>query len=141
MAIIVEYIRLEELELKVRPEYSGNLQFNLSFNCRSEFPEPHRLIQITDWNLAHGMENAPFVFRFKYVSEFRHDGEGTPTIEEFAESNAPAYVVPYARELIANITARLGVVPPLVLPPINVFKLVQTAKSQSDQGNSRSSTE
>ena len=133
MAIIIISIRLAELEFKIHPEHAGNLNFDIGFSCKSEYPEPNHLIQTTEFDLARGMEDAPFTFKFKYISEFRSDGEGPPTIEEFAEANAPAYIVPYARELIADITARLGVVPPLILPPINVLKLVQEAKERTEQ--------
>jgi preprotein translocase subunit SecB len=45
------------------------------------------------------------------------------TLEEFAKTNAPALVMPYAREVITNITARSrhGTI---FMPPVNVFALV-----------------
>ena len=137
MAIFVEGICLAKLELEVHPEHVDNLDFNIAFSCQSVYPEPNHLIQTTEFDLCHDPEDAPFTFKFTFVSVFRGDGEGSPTLEEFAEANAPAYVVPYARELVANITARLGIIPPLILPPINVLQLVQDAKQRKEKGNSK----
>ena len=136
MAIVVESVRLTELQLKVHPEHAQNLNFNISFTCNSNFPEPSRLVQTTEFDLARDLPDAPFVFKFTYESSFRSDGVGSPTLEQFAEANAPAYVIPYARELIANVTARLGVIPTLVLPPINVFRLIEEAKRKAEEPKS-----
>ena len=132
MAITVERICLAQLELEVNPENVGSLSFNIAVSCQSEYPEPNHLVQVMEFDLAHEVKDAPFVFKFTFVSVFHSDGEGVPTLQEFAEANAPAYVMPYARELIANITSRLGIIPTLVLPPINVFKLVEDARDSAE---------
>jgi preprotein translocase subunit SecB len=54
-------------------------------------------------------------------------------LEEFAKTNAPALVMPYARELVTNITVRSrhGTI---MFPPVNVFALVaQEAKRGEEQ--------
>lgn len=45
------------------------------------------------------------------------------TLEEFSKTNAPALVMPYAREVVTNITARTrhGTI---FIPPVNVFAIV-----------------
>lgn len=45
------------------------------------------------------------------------------TLEEFSKTNAPALVMPYAREVVTNITARSrhGTI---FIPPVNVFAIV-----------------
>jgi preprotein translocase subunit SecB len=125
MHIKVENISLASLELEVHPEHSANLSFNLAATCQSNFPEPNRLIQVMEFDLARNVTDPPFTFKFTFVSVFQSEGEGSPTLEEFAKVNAPAYVMPYARELVANITSRIGIIPPLMLPPINVFQLIE----------------
>jgi hypothetical protein len=51
--------------------------------------------------------------------------EGTSpnlTLREFAQLQAPAHLIPFAREVIFNVTAR-SPIPPLILNPINVKAL------------------
>jgi preprotein translocase subunit SecB len=133
MAIIFENICLAKLELEVYPENAKTLKFNIALDSKSEFPEADHLIQTTEFDITHNQDDAPFTFKFTFISFFKSEGEGQPTLKEFAEVNATAYVIPYARELISNITSRLGIVPTLVLPPINVFKLVQDAKKRQEE--------
>ena len=133
MHIKVENISLASLELEVHPEHSANLSFNLAATCQSNFPEPNRLIQVMEFDLARGVTDPPFTFKFTFVSVFQSEGEGSPTLEEFAKVNAPAYVMPYARELVANITSRIGIIPPLMLPPINVFQLIEAVVKKDSE--------
>ena len=51
------------------------------------------------------------------------DGPGVLPLTEFAKANGPALVMPYARELVTNVTARSrhGTI---IFPPVNVVKLV-----------------
>lgn len=55
------------------------------------------------------------------------------TLEEFSKTNGPALVMPYAREVVTNITARSrhGTI---FIPPVNVFAIVaQEAPVNVDQ--------
>lgn len=141
MAIKVENICLAKLELEVNPENVENLEFNIGFSCQFNYPEPNLLILTTDFDLARELEKAPFTFKFTFISVFSGDGVGSPSLQEFAEYNAPSYVIPYARELVANISSRLGIIPPLILPPVNVFQLIQDASVQLEQEGTESNPE
>jgi len=50
-------------------------------------------------------------------------------LEEFAKTNAPALLMPFAREIISNITSRTPL-PHLLMPPINIIALKKKAISK-----------
>ncbi len=50
------------------------------------------------------------------------EGEENLDLEKFAKINAPAFLFPFAREVISNITSRTPL-PHLLLPPINLVAI------------------
>lgn len=56
------------------------------------------------------------------------------TLEQFALYNAPAFVLPYVREAISDITMRAGM-KPIMLPPINVFDVVDRVEKKDKNAN------
>jgi preprotein translocase subunit SecB len=54
-------------------------------------------------------------------------GKGNLKLEEFADMQAPALLMPFAREIISNITSK-AFVPHLLLPPTNIFALSKKPK-------------
>lgn len=57
------------------------------------------------------------------------EGEENLTFAKFVDINAPALLMPFAREVISNITSRAPL-PHLLLPPINIFAFKNKAKSK-----------
>lgn len=58
------------------------------------------------------------------------DLKNLKALEEFSAVNAPAFIFPFAREIIANLTLKSGF-PPLLLPPGNIINLVGQSKVKS----------
>ncbi len=58
------------------------------------------------------------------------DLKNSKALEEFSVVNAPAFIFPFAREIIANLTLKSGF-PPLLLPPGNIRELVGQSKVKS----------
>lgn len=54
-------------------------------------------------------------------------GEVNMELDEFAKVNAPAMMLPYLREIIANTTLRAGL-KPIILPPLNVYSLIESSE-------------
>ena len=54
------------------------------------------------------------------------EGEENLDLEQFAKVNAPALLMPFAREVISNITSRTPL-PHLLLPPINIIAMKNKA--------------
>lgn len=57
------------------------------------------------------------------------EGQENMGLEEFAKVNAPAHLMPFAREVISDITSRTPL-PHLLLPPINVLAMKKITKSK-----------
>jgi preprotein translocase subunit SecB len=133
MHISVEGIYLSSMEYSLNLENVENLTYELHVRCKSNFFDDGRLIQVLDFDVTHGIKNPPFNLKFSFTASYRSDGEGEPTLMDFSHVNAPAYIVPYARELIANITSRAGVIPTLVIPPINILQLIEEGLHESDE--------
>jgi preprotein translocase subunit SecB len=138
MHIIVDGIFLRKLDFELLPEnipenVDDGLSYGLGVKCHSYFsPEKDKLVQMVEFDIARGVEKPPFKFQFTLQGQYHTEGEGTPSLEEFSEFNAPAYVVPYARELIANMTSRISIIPTLVIPPINVVELLKHQEKEED---------
>jgi len=138
MHIIVDGIFLRKLDFELLPEnipenIDDGLSYGLEVKCHSYFsPEKDKLVQMVEFDLAHGVEKPPFKFQFTLQGQYHTEGEGTPSLEEFSKINAPAYMVPYARELIASMTSRISIIPTLVIPPINIFELLKDQDKNQD---------
>lgn len=126
MHIYVESVDLSGLHFEAHSDFK-ELDFNLHVACSSHFITENELIQNFTFNVMHGVSNPPFDMEFTLTAKFISEGEGQPSLRDFAEFNGPAYVVPYARELISNITSR-SEVPTLVIPPVNIFSLIEEGK-------------
>ena len=58
------------------------------------------------------------------------DKEKNMELEKFANVNAPALLMPFAREVISSITSRTPL-PHLLLPPINIVAIKKDLKKKS----------
>ena len=67
--------------------------------------------------------NYPFSIEVVIIGEFEIESEDQLQVEKLLEINAVAILFPYIRALITTYTANANV-QPLILPPINVMKLV-----------------
>ena len=71
----------------------------------------------------------PVEFRFTLAGVFKADENSPMSLTDFAQGYAPAHMVPFAREFIADITTR-SPLPTLRVCPINVLALL-TKKASS----------
>ncbi len=135
MHIKVDGIILTKLDFELIPEnITESPQYGLSVSVHSEILNDGKMLVVAmTFDLAHGLEKPPFKFKFVYQGQFLWEDEGSPTIEEFQKIHAPAYIMPYARELVANITSRISALPTLVLPPINVHKLIEESEQRKSE--------
>ena len=58
------------------------------------------------------------------------ESEENLDLEQFAKVNAPAFLFPFAREVISNVTSRTPL-PHLLLPPINIVAMKNKTKSKT----------
>jgi preprotein translocase subunit SecB len=135
MHIVVEAIYLESLDFRLFPEYAQNRSYGLHVTSQSffdDFETPKTLKQVLEFDVTHEVVNPAFELKFVMVAQYHSEGEGEPTLKEFAKVNGPAYIVPYARELIANLTSRAILIPTLVIPPINMVALLKESRAEEN---------
>ncbi|MBN2072537.1 MAG: protein-export chaperone SecB [Actinobacteria bacterium] len=101
---------------KVKPkDFEYNLDFTDSFQIKG-----NRLIYIFDISLYDR-------FQLELTAVFETiKGEENLDLEQFANINAPAFIFPFAREVISNITSRTPL-PNLLLPPVNLIAIKNEA--------------
>jgi len=66
--------------------------------------------------------------KVEMVGEFEQKGETPIDWEKFNQLNGPAIVFPYVRELISNLTVRIG--RPVILPPMNLTKFTRVEQEK-----------
>jgi len=72
--------------------------------------------------VAHA-ENGPYQLEVVFAGEYQKE-EGAEINwdwDKFSRANGAAIIFPYVREMVTNLTARIGA--PLFLPPINIAAL------------------
>lgn len=129
--VVVEYIRFDDMRAgEARPK---NLQFGLVIERRSgEAPNVAEAVLRFTLKPGEGDVSA-FFLEVALAGRFEQDAENpNMPLEGFLRINGPALLVPFARELIANISTRSrhGLV---LLPAINVVALVQRTESASQK--------
>jgi preprotein translocase subunit SecB len=137
MHIKVKRIILSKLFFEIKAFETKEFNINLGISLKTIFPEPNQLIQHITFDLFHDIKDSPIDLNFTYIGHYSSEGEGSPTLQEFSKINAPAYIIPYARELIANITTRTGIIPTLIMPPLNIIELLKDAKEEVISGTDK----
>ena len=139
--IKVEAILLEKLNFERKPKVPDKLmdskgdieEAKLELNGKIEriFTEDKKAL-LVKLELEINDENKTLNILCRIVGIFSQIEPGSITLEEFAKTNAPAILFPYIRENISNVTMKAGL-PPLILPPINVIKLVEESENKNKQ--------
>ena len=121
-------VKLRRLNFAVRGDVPKELPAGLSFEIDAQLSEDKtELMLLLDVDVfgAVPKDKRPDIdLNLRLVGKFEKTGEGGMSLEEFAKHNGPAHLVPFARELIANITMR-SPLPILNIGPINVIALVE----------------
>ena len=132
MHITIEGIFLLKLDYELFPENipdPKDLKYGLDVSIENAIsPDKKTLSQEVTFDLSYELDNPAFKLIFTFLGQYSFEEPGVPNIDEFAWINGPAYIVPYARELIANITSRITALPTLILPPINVHELIEESE-------------
>jgi preprotein translocase subunit SecB len=105
------------------------MQVNISYNISNSLnPEKTRLATIVGAEIKSIDES--FSLACKMVGLFSViSGHENMDIEQFGQTNAPALIFPYLREMISSITTKAGFAA-LILPPINLSVIMQQNNKQ-----------
>jgi len=129
--VVVEQIRFDDMKAgEMRPK---NLQFGLLIERRpGETPSVAEAVLRFTLRPGEG-DVSTFYLEIALAGRFEQDADNANMpLDAFLRINGPALLVPFARELIANVTARSrhGLV---LLPAINVVALVQRTESAAQK--------
>jgi preprotein translocase subunit SecB len=135
-------IELIDLEYTTNPQFTGELtmpELKINYDYKIEEPtetESKRILfSIMSFSLFKKAENWPFRMTFTLQAVYKADVNSPFPLETFSELQAPANMLPYARELISNITSR-GIFPTLNLPPVNLQATLTKKKKRGVKKNS-----
>jgi len=90
-------------------------------------PDKKKMKATLTVNCMDGIKNPPFDLVVSIDGYFETAKEGNLSLKEYAKEMAPALLMPFVREIIANITSRIPY-PPILLPPINIHALLMRQK-------------
>jgi len=137
-------VDLIKLEFDFSPPRPEKLQYGLSFDNEASFSKDGRqLTYIMRVDLFGTMpeDRKPGIkFKAALVGKFESVGEGNMPLAEYAKYNAPGLMIPYVRELIANVTTR-SPLPTLNLGPINVGAFLKGTDATTELGQSKKPTQ
>jgi preprotein translocase subunit SecB len=116
-------VNLMSLEFDAGPEVPDKLRYGPTFDTNRDFSSDGTLLTYTmrvDLFGAMPEDQKPRIkFKAELVGRFEYVAGGNMSLQEYAEHNAPGLMVPYLRELVANVTTR-SPLPTLNMSPINV---------------------
>ncbi len=126
-------IDLLQLEFAMTGQIPKRIPAAWLFSVTSQFSEDKKTLDLfvkTDMfgNLPDA-EKPPIVLNFLFHARYEVTEGENLSLEEFSRHNAPAYVIPYVRELVANITSR-SVLPTLNLAPINIIAMIDAGEAK-----------
>lgn len=127
LGVVVERIRFDDIPSGVAVPQDVQYQIGIQ---RREFDEGKTAEITLNMRVFGGADVAKFNLEVSVSARFQPDEENANmALSEFLRSQAPALVMPFVRELVANITfrSRRGLV---LLPPINVLALVQREEAE-----------
>jgi preprotein translocase subunit SecB len=116
-----------------QPEPGRPLTLDIDFADRIMALEPTiQIRQKVEVTLVDSADNGEVCIRVRAEIEgvFQPIGEVNIPPMEFASNQAAVILFPFLREWIHRLTSETGVVPPLLLPPINVLLMRRAREEQ-----------
>ncbi|MDD3802763.1 MAG: protein-export chaperone SecB [bacterium] len=102
-------------------------QMKIDFKIDNRLNDKKNIL-FTDFSVVIGKddEEMPFLLDVVVTGIFKKDDKNeNMDLDTFSKGNAAVILFPYLREFISNITLRAGFSNPLVLPPMNIAKLMK----------------
>ena len=124
MGIKINRIYLDRVDFTIRNLNPGKQEIPVSvdLDAKPEFKN-NMLFQ----HLLFSVDTEVFSTKGIFVGIFTADKGCEDNLKKFAEANAPAYIIPYLRELLVNLTSRAAITP-FILQPIDVVSYFESKK-------------
>jgi len=119
-----ENIILKDMHFERKPNFIEKPEIDVQFTAASATNEEKTFMNLEITTKLTDKKES-FALDFTLVGSFSiMQNDANMPLEQFAQTNAPALMIPYIRETISNITMRSGL-KPVIIPPINVASMVQ----------------
>ena len=125
-------IRVVQLEAACSPAPEGPLEPQITFDCKGALVSPGQLNVVCDYTMTANAAGAPAAsVRAAYllVYDFSGDPPTERDIEQFARGNGVYHSWPFLRQLLFDLTAKMGL-PPLTLPVFQALSRTQTEDAE-----------
>jgi len=123
----LDHITFQDVES--RDERPDNLEFAVNV-VRTPVPEVNGIDITLELSMRGDEGDSPFFLSVGTTGRFVTDtAHPNMDLSAFAKTNGPALIMPFVREMVANITARSrnG---PVLMPPVNVAKMLEEQEPQ-----------
>lgn len=123
--ISIESVHLLECNVgDVKREVDLKFSLGISHFSRTLVSDGKVLAITVSFDLMSGIENPPCKFQCTFAATYTRSSEPNMTWDEFKDHVAVAHIIPYVREFVSNITARLPL-SVLMVPPVNTHKMLK----------------
>lgn len=121
---------IKEISFKRNDSYQGNerVELDTDFNCVINIVDATNAEVVLNSKIGDSSKiNSPFEVIGNIAGHFSYNHEESNGIafERFLSENAVAILFPYLRNLISEVSLKSNEFPPLILPVINVVKLLE----------------
>jgi preprotein translocase subunit SecB len=127
-AIRFSNVDLITLNFSVKGPLPEKITSGISFHVEGHVSDDSRMldifVEVDLFGKVPPESRPPIELNFILHGRFTKASEDGMPLDEFAKHHAPAHLVPYARELISNITSR-SILPTFNLGPINVIAMIE----------------
>jgi len=123
--ITLEGLELVEAQVRyLKANVETGFHLGLTALDRSLSPDGKLLTYRLAFDLMKDITGPPCQFTCAFLLRYSRGSDSNMTWEEFKDHHAVAHVIPYLREFVSNLTVRMPL-PALVLPPVNVHRLLK----------------
>lgn len=120
---------LTELSFKLNKEFKppkDGVPVNISFKTKNFFSLDKKTLRVMlSATLFQKKGNKPFSMKVSVEGTFAC--KNCEELTRFSKVHAPAHLFPFVREIIGNTTMKANI-PPLLLPPFNLFAMLAKKK-------------
>lgn len=116
---------LKDINFSRKPKIENEYEININFKSNTQLSDDKKNLIFEINTSLNDLKSNAFNLSFTMVGFFDidKDNENMP-LENFANNNAPALMIPYIREVIHNITLRSGL-KPIIIPPLNIISITK----------------
>ena len=137
-------VDLLALKFAISGQMPDRIPVSASLEIRSQLSEDKKKLDLflkTDmFGNIQEEKKPPIELNFLLHGRFEGSDEANLSLQEFARHHAAAHLIPYVRELVANITAR-SILPTLNLGPINVIAMIDSGEASFEITAARKRTQ